>query len=84
MSKVASIDPDGDSDDGGCMTREEDREEVFQFAARALRYEFGPGIRLKKAPRVLMLEGDLDGVIGDWRDVLLGSISKGRDEVGLD
>ena len=31
-----------------------------------------------------MLEGDLDGVIGNWRDVLLGNVGKGRDEVGLD
>ena len=28
-------------------------------------------IRLKKTPRVLTIEGNLDGILGDWREVLL-------------
>ncbi|KAL3770297.1 hypothetical protein ACHAW5_000676 [Stephanodiscus triporus] len=52
--------------------REEEKEEVFQLAARVLIDEYGLSMRLKKTPRVLTLEGDLDGVLGDWREVLLG------------
>lgn len=58
---------------------DEDKEEIFQMAARALMDEFGPNIRMKKTPRVLTLEGDLDGVIGDWRNVLLGSSMGGSE-----
>ena len=74
LSKVVPINPDDDSGGmgGGANMREEEKEEVFQLAARALMGEYGPSIRLKKTPRVLTLEGDLDGVLGDWREVLLG------------
>lgn len=79
LSKVAPLDPDGTSDDGTGLT-DEGREEAFQFAARALADEFGPSIRLKKTPRVLTVEGDLDGAVGDWREVLLGGSGGGGEE----
>ncbi|KAL7461933.1 hypothetical protein ACHAXS_002342 [Conticribra weissflogii] len=93
LSKVIPINPDesiGGSD--GLNLSEQEKEEIFQMAAHALMEEFGPNIRLKKTPRVLTLEGDLEGVIGDWKDVLLGVGGKKRkigkttisDEMDLD
>jgi len=72
LSKVVPINPDDNADES-FMTQEE-KEEIFQIAARALMDEFGESIRLKKTPRVLTLAGDLDEVIGDWKEVLLGSL----------
>lgn len=83
LDKVVPINPDDGS--GGGVLRDEEKEEVFQMAARALMDEFGRNVRLKKTPRVLTLEGDLDGVLGDWKEVLLGGggSSEKEDEVGL-
>jgi hypothetical protein len=53
--------------------QDEEKEEIFQLAARALMEEFGPSIRLKRTPRVLTMEGNLDEILGgDWRRVLWG------------
>ncbi|KAL7488984.1 hypothetical protein ACHAW6_014585 [Cyclotella cf. meneghiniana] len=57
---------------------EEETREIFEMAARALMEEFGNEIRLKRTPRVLTLQGDLDGVIGDWREALVGAGSVGE------
>jgi len=81
FSKVIPINPDegsGDADVNGLNLSEQEKEEIFQMAAHALMEEFGPNIRLKKTPRVLTLEGDLEGVIGDWKDILLGVGGKKR------
>jgi len=37
-------------------------------------------IRLKKTPRVLTIEGNLDGILGDWREVLLGGGGGGKNK----
>ena len=58
--------------------RDEEKEEIFQLVARALADKFSPGIRLKRTPQVLTLEGDFDAAIGSWKEVLLGSAGKGR------
>ena len=72
LNKVLPINPDPENEDiEGGMT-EEEKEEIFQLAARALQTEYGKSIRMKKTPRVLTLEGDLDEIIGNWKDVLLG------------
>ncbi|KAL7533612.1 hypothetical protein ACHAWF_004559 [Thalassiosira exigua] len=81
LSRVVPVEPD----DGVGILGDEEKEEVFQLAARALMDEFGSKIRLKKTPRVLTIEGDLDASIGDWKEVLLGSAGSGMDsEVGID
>jgi len=80
LSKVLPINPDGNTA-GSNIMKDEEKEEIFQLAARALMDEFGQGIRLKKTPRALTMEGDLEEVIGDWREVLLGSVS-GKDGDG--
>eukprot|EP00581_Thalassiosira_minuscula_P028824 CAMPEP_0183755208 /NCGR_PEP_ID=MMETSP0739-20130205/4039_1 /TAXON_ID=385413 /ORGANISM="Thalassiosira miniscula, Strain CCMP1093" /LENGTH=427 /DNA_ID=CAMNT_0025991973 /DNA_START=169 /DNA_END=1452 /DNA_ORIENTATION=+ len=82
LSKVIPINPDDNSE--GSIMREEDKEEIFQMAARALMDEFGPTIRLKKTPRVLTMEGDLDAVIGDWKEILLGSMSSNKDKFSFE
>ncbi|KAL7527551.1 hypothetical protein ACHAXR_002008 [Thalassiosira sp. AJA248-18] len=84
LAKVVPINPDDNSE--GNIMRDEEKEEIFQIAARALMDEFGPQIRLKKTPRVLTMEGDLDAVIGDWKEVLLGSVSSsgGKDKVSFE
>ena len=59
--------------------QDEEKEEIFQLAARALMEEFGPSIRLKRTPRVLTMEGNLDEVLGgDWRRVLWGDGTGGQ------
>ncbi|KAL3808212.1 hypothetical protein ACHAXA_006315 [Cyclostephanos tholiformis] len=86
LSKVVPINPD-DEHDAGYMV-EEEKEGIFQMAARALIGEYGQSIRLKRTPRVLTLEGDLDALLGDWREVLLGGGGGGkkktRDRAGND
>jgi len=83
LTKVIPINPDDNSE--GSVMRDEEKEEIFQMAARALMDEFGQNIRMKKTPRVLTIEGDLEGAIGDWRDVLLGSVGGGdKDKVSLE
>jgi len=77
LSRVIPINPentDTDNDIG-----EEEKNEIFQIAARALMEEFGSGIRLKKTPRVLTIEGNIDEVIGDWKEVLMESTNSSRD-----
>ena len=76
LSRVIPINPENSEED---IISDEDKEEIFQMAARALMEEFGSGIRLKKTPRVLTLEGNLDEVIGDWKEVLLESVSNSKD-----
>ncbi|KAL9190385.1 hypothetical protein ACHAXT_007596 [Thalassiosira profunda] len=83
LSKVIPLSPDDDGEGSNVMADEE-KEEVFQMAARALMDEFGEGIRLKKTPRVLTLEGDIDGAIGDWKKVLLGGAGGGKDKMSFD
>jgi len=74
LSRVIPINPDDDT-----FLQDEGKEEIFQLAARALMEEFGPTIRLKRTPRVLTMEGDLDEVLGgDWRRVLWGSSGHDR------
>ena len=87
LSKVLPINPDDESisssssndhhddddDNNSNILKEEEKEEIFQLAARAIMNEYGKSIRMKKTPRVLTLEGNLDDLIGDWKDVLLGS-----------
>ena len=69
LARVLPINPD-DEDTPGCYNiDEEEKKEVFEIVARALSEEFGKGIRLKKTPRVLTVQGDLDGAIGDWKEV---------------
>lgn len=68
LSKVVPINPDKNSE--GSIIRDEEKEEIFQIAARALQDVFGPSIRLKNTPRTLTVEGDL-GNDDDWREVLL-------------
>jgi hypothetical protein len=74
LSKVVPINPDiNDFWEGSeAMLRDEEKEEVLQLAARALIDEYGPAIRLKKTPRVLTIKGDMDCVVGNWREALLG------------
>jgi hypothetical protein len=74
LSKVVPINPnDNDFWEGSeAMMRDKEKEEVFQLAARALIDEYGPAIQLKKTPHVLTIEGDMDCVVGDWREALLG------------
>jgi len=79
LTKVIPINPDDNTE----MNNEE-KEEIFQMAARALMDEFGPTIRLKKTPRVLTMDGDLDAAIGDWREVLLGSMGGTKDKVSFE
>lgn len=76
LSKVIPINPET-TDEAMDNISEDEKSEIFQMAARALMDEFGSGIRLKKTPRVLTLEGDLDEVIGDWKEVLLGTALDG-------
>jgi len=83
LSKVIPINPDENAG-GISFMEEEEKEEVFQMAARALMDEFGPTIRLKKTPRVLTVEGDLDAAIGDWREVLLGNASGGKADLSFE
>jgi hypothetical protein len=74
LSKVVPINPnDNDFWEGSeAMMRDKEKEEVFQLAARALIDEYGPAIQLKKTLHVLTIEGDMDCVVGDWREALLG------------
>jgi len=58
------------------MMCNKEKEEVFQLAARALIDKYGQAISLKKNPSVLTIEGDMDCVVGDWREALLGGGSK--------
>ena len=76
LSKVIPISPEHTDED---TLSEEEKNEIFQMAARALMEEFGAGIRLKKTPRVLTLDGNLEEVIGDWKEVLLESVSNSKD-----
>ena len=76
LSKVIPISPEHTDED---TLSEEEKNEIFQMAARALMEEFGAGIRLKKTPRVLTLDGNLEEVIGDWKEVLLESVSNTKD-----
>lgn len=76
LSRVIPINPEHSDED---TISDEVKEEIFQMAARALMEEFGSGIRLKKTPRVLTLDGNLDEVIGDWKEVLLESVSSSKD-----
>ena len=76
LSRVIPINPENTDQDS---ISEEEKNEIFQMAARALMEEFGSGIRLKKTPRVLTLEGNLEEVIGDWKEVLLESASNSKD-----
>ena len=80
LARVLPINPDDDDTPGCYEINEEEKKEVFEVVARALSEEFGKGIRLKKTPRVLTVQGDLDGAIGDWKEVLLSesNIEKGR------
>jgi hypothetical protein len=88
LSRVIPINPDdtsvydpesGPLDNNSIFLQDEDKEEIFQLAARALMEEFGPTIRLKRTPRVLTMEGDLDEVLGgDWRRVLWGGSGQKR------
>ena len=66
-------------DDGSGLSRDE-KEEVFQLAARALMDTYGESIRLKNTPRMLTIEGSLDEILGDWRSVLLGKRAGGGKE----
>ncbi|KAL7438829.1 hypothetical protein ACHAXH_009178 [Discostella pseudostelligera] len=97
LSRVIPINPDdtsvydpesGPLDNNSIFLQDEDKEEIFQLAARALMEEFGPTIRLKRTPRVLTMEGDLDEVLGgDWRRVLWGGSGQKRandDEMSLE
>jgi len=84
LNKVLPINPDFEEEVEGSMT-EEEKEEIFQLAARALQTEYGKSIRMKKTPRVLTLEGDLDEIIGNWKDVLLGNNNnKKKEELSID
>jgi len=76
LSKVIPLSPEHTDED---TLSEEEKNEIFQMAARALMEEFGAGIRLKKTPRVLTLDGNLEEVIGDWKEVLLESVSNSKD-----
>jgi hypothetical protein len=78
LYKVGPINPDDyDFWEGSeAMMHDEEKEEVFQLATRALIDEYGPVIRLKKTTRVLTIEGDMDCVVGNWREALLGGGSK--------
>ena len=78
LAKVVPINPeDNDFWEGSeAMMRDEEKEEVFQLAARALIDEYSPAIQLKKTTRVLPIEGDMDCVVGDWREALLEGGSK--------
>jgi len=77
LSRVIPINPENtDKDD---ILGEDEKNEIFQMAARALMEEFGSEIRLKKTPRVLTIEGNLEEVIGDWKEVLLESVSNSKD-----
>ena len=85
LAGVLPINPDesdtGDDEQIGCYAiNEEKKKELFEVAARALSDAFGKGIRLKKTPRVLTIQGDLDAVIGDWKDVLLKASSNKDDK----
>ncbi len=71
LSKVIPINPENTDEDN---ISEDEKNEIFQMAARALMEEFGSDIRLKKTPRVLTIEGNLEDVIGDWKEVLLGNV----------
>ncbi len=104
LSRVIPINPDdnnysesglhnNNNDNNIIIMQDEEKEEIFQLAARALMDEFGPSIRLKRTPRVLTMEGNLDDVLGgDWRRVLWGGASqrerernrKGTDDDGDD
>jgi len=85
LNKVLPINPDFEEEVEGSMT-EEEKEEIFQLAARALQTEYGKSIRMKKTPRVLTLEGDLDEIIGNWKDVLLGNNNnkKKKEDISID
>ncbi len=72
LSKVIPINPENTDEDNNIS--EDEKNEIFQMAARALMEEFGSDIRLKKTPRVLTIEGNLEDVIGDWKEVLLGNV----------
>lgn len=76
LSRVVPINPEHSDED---TINDETKEEIFQMAARALMEEFGSGIRLKKTPRVLTLDGNLEEVIGDWKEVLLESVGNSKD-----
>lgn len=84
LSKVIPINPDDESDGGSvAVMSEEEKEGIFQMAARALMDEFGQKIRLKKTPRVLTIEGNLEGAMGDWKEILLGGVDGGKKEGGM-
>lgn len=82
LSKVIPISPDTNQE--GSIIREDEKEEIFQIAARALKNGFGPSIRLKKTPRTLTVEGDLDTALGDWRKVLLGKKADAKEKLSFE
>ena len=85
LNKVLPINHDLEDEVEGSMT-EEEKEEIFQLAARAIQTEYGKSIRMKKTPRVLTLEGELDEIIGNWKDVLLGNNNnkEKKEEISID
>ena len=80
LAKVLPINPDANEIPGCYKIGDDEKREVFETAARILSDEFGKNIRLKKTPRVLTVQGDLDEIIGDWKEALLGAsrTEKGR------
>jgi hypothetical protein len=74
LSKVVPINPNNNDfwEGSEAMMRDEEKDEVFQLAARALIDKYGQEIQLKKTPCVLTIEGDMDCVVGDLREALLG------------
>ena len=64
LGRAIPLDPD-ENGEGSESMNDEEKEQIFQLAARALAEKIGPRIRLKRTPRVLTLEGDLDAAIGD-------------------
>ncbi|KAL3799940.1 hypothetical protein HJC23_007413 [Cyclotella cryptica] len=76
LARVLPINPDSTENtpnEGYYKIGEDEKKEIFEIAARALSEEFGKEVRLKKTPRVLTVQGDLDGIIGDWKEVLVGA-----------
>jgi hypothetical protein len=80
LGMVVPINPDNTENttpnDGSeeAMFGEEEKEEVFQMAARSLMEEFGSNLRLKKTPRVLTLEGNLEEAIGNWKEIMVDAV----------
>mmetsp|Transcript_20402 Transcript_20402/g.47921 ORF Transcript_20402/g.47921 Transcript_20402/m.47921 type:complete len:390 (+) Transcript_20402:73-1242(+) len=78
LSKAVPLSPGGEVD--GSVLSLDEKEEVFQLAARALMDEYGESIRLKNTPGVLTVEGSLDEILGDWKSVLLDKMGGGGKE----